>query len=148
MDREITHKRSRDCILCNSKGHGKNECPCLLKYGKPLPQKDPNSRQQLMIQLMDPNSFQNIYRDKTDERIVRENMRQVIPALIIHRRMIIDTNIVNHVNTYNLCCECTLLKEGGEINELEAKVLYHVKDICCYVTKNKDNLFVCMCNSA
>ena len=69
-------------------------------------------------------------------------MQSVMHTLIIHRLMVIDKNIAIPISTYN-CCEYTLLKDGGLINESQTKVLYHVKDIHIYLTRNQDNLVVC-----
>ena len=147
-NRSVTHNNSRDCRLCHSKGHGKNLCPCLLIYGNPLPSCNLGSRQQLVMQLSDIDSFQTIYRDDNDNRTILLNMQAVIPALIIHRRMVIDKNIAKPISTYNFCCECTLLMDGGSPNESQTKVLYHVKDINTYLTRNQDNLIVCQCKNA
>jgi hypothetical protein len=147
-NRSVTHNNSRDCRLCHSKGHGKNSCPCLLIYGNPLPSCNLGSRQQLVMQLSDIDSFQTIYRDDNDTRTILLNMQAVIPALIIHRRMVIDKNIAKPISTYNFCCECTLLMDGGSPNESQKKVLYHVKDINTYLTRNQDNLIVCQCKNA
>ena len=35
----------------------------------------------------------------------------------MHRRLLITTEINNHINHINLCIEYTFLKEDGKINE-------------------------------
>ena len=113
--RNKIHKGTRDCQLCRGSGHGKNECPCLNRFGKPLASKDSRSRQDLAMHLIDPTFYPNHYRTEGDKRIVFDNMPKIIPALVIHKRYIIDQNITNVTCASNLCCECTLLREGGNI---------------------------------
>ena len=142
---EKNHKGTRDCHLCYGKGHGENECPCLNRFGKPLASKDSRSRQDLAMHLIDPTFYPNHYRTEGDKRIVFDNMPKIIPALVIHKRYIIDQNITNVTCASNLCCECTLLREGGNIEHGQHRVLYHIRDISSYVTRRQDNLVVCLC---
>ena len=64
-----------------------------------------------------------------------ENMKRIIPPLIMHRRLLITTEINNPISYNNLCIEYTFLKEGGEINQNREIRLYHVRDMVSYITR-------------
>ena len=75
------------------------------------------------MQLAQTDYYENNYWDANDKRVVQENMRRIIPALIIHKRLLITTQIDDPINYNNLCIECTLLKEGDEINKPTIKTI-------------------------
>ena len=100
------------------------------------------------MQLVDIKSLQNIYRDDHDDKTVMLNTQAVVLTLIIHRHMILDNNITEAISVCNFCCACTLLKDGGLIDEYTKHVLYYVKDITLYLIRNQNNLVACQCNNA
>ena len=64
------------------------------------------------------------------------NMQKNTPSLVFHRRLIITTEINNPINyKNNVSIECSLLKEGGDINKKQELRLYHVGDVSLYVTR-------------
>ena len=69
------------------------------------------------MQLAQIDYYDNNYRDYNDTRVVQENTKRLIPALIRHRILLITIENNNHINPNNLCIECIFLKEGGEIHE-------------------------------
>ena len=137
-------KRSRACVLCSGKGHGKNKCPKLILYGAmPLARNDVNVRKILAMNIMDMNHFKTFTRDAFDEREVMKNFPNIrLPALIIHKKYLIDDNLVEKKMASNICLECTFLMEGGDEDIRFTKVLFKAQDVVGYIQKIVSNTIV------
>ena len=137
-------KRSRACVLCYGKGNGKNKCPKLIVYGAmPLARNDVNVRKDLAMNIMDINHFKTFTRDEFDERQVMKNFPNIrLPALIIHKKILIEENLVEKKMASNLCLECTFLMEGGEEDIRFTKVLFKAQDVAGYIQKTVSNTIV------
>ena len=136
--------RSRACVMCSGKGHGKNKCPKLILYGAmPLPDGVLNVRQTLSNNLMDVDHFKTFTRDDFDNREIMKSFPKFrLPALIIHKRYIIQENLVKKKVSSNLCLECTFLLTGGEEDFRYTKILFRAQDVAAYVQKTVSNTVV------
>ena len=137
-------KRTRRCVMCNGKGHGKNKCPKLIMYGAmPLARMDMKVRQTLAMNILDVNYFKTFIREEFDERQVMKNFPTIrLPALIIHKKYLIEDNLVENKVSSNLCLECTFLLDGGEEDIRFTKVLFKAQDVAAYVQKTVSNTIV------
>ena len=57
-------------MLCVSKDHGRFVCPKLICYGIPLPDKNVRSRQDLALQVEQPDYYENMFRESNETRVV------------------------------------------------------------------------------
>ena len=85
--------RSRACVMCSGKGHGKNRCPKLILYGAmPLPDGVLNVRQTLSNNLMDVDHFKTFTRDDFDNREIMKSFPKFrLPACIDYSQKIYHT---------------------------------------------------------
>ena len=137
-------QRTRACTLCYQKGHGIYKCPKLLHYGSfPLRQGDLEVRQTLASNMLDPDYFKSFKRDEDDQRVIMTSFPKFrLPGLIIHKRFIINENVIQKLVTEILCIECTFLVKGGEEDIRFTKNLFHVKDVGTYIQKTASNIVI------
>ena len=142
--------RSRSCYLCGGKGHGQFNCSHLISYGaKPLNYKDLEQRQELAMNIVDYTAYKTFTRDENDERIIMKNFpKKRLPAVILHKRYLIQDNLVNNKVPDNLCIECTFLKKGGDEDINCTKLLFLAKDVATYVQRTTTNLVVSLLHRA
>ena len=107
-------------------------------YGAmPLARMDMKVRQTLAMNILDVNYFKTFTREEFDERQVMKNFPTIrLPALIIHKKYLIEDNLVENKVSSNLCLECTFLLDGGEEDIRFTKVLFKTQDVAAYVKKN------------
>ena len=136
--------RTRRCVLCSGKGHGQYKCVKLLAYGcLPLEKGNETIRQQLSQDLSQNETFLTMKRTSDDNRTILKSLpRGNMAALILHRRLLINENLVDPVQPNNYCVECTILVDGGEEDPRYRLVLFRIGDVSAYVTKSKTNLVV------
>jgi len=136
--------RTRRCVLCSGKGHGQYKCVKLLAYGcLPLEKGNETIRQQLSQDLSQNETFLTMKRTSDDNRTILKSLpRGNMAALILHRRLLINENLVDPVQPNNYCVECTILVDGGEEDSRYRLVLFKIGDVSAYVTKSKTNLVV------
>ena len=65
-----------------------------------------------------------------------------LPALLIHKKYLIDDNLVEKKKASNLCLECTFLMEGGDEDIRFTKVLFKAQDVVGYIQKTVSNTIV------
>ena len=141
--------RTRSCTLCRQKKHGKFQCPILLAYGNaPIPKNDLHGRQTLSMNLSQKHIYSVHKKSKDDKREVMKSMPMSIPALIIHRRLLIKDDLANPLVPENFCLECTFLKDSGDEDERYTKVLFGIKDVSTFLTKSKTNVIVSLLDQA
>jgi len=136
--------KTRTCELCRQKGHGQFKCPSALQYGaSTLAKNDLDVRQILATNMSQRFGFKTLIRMEDDDRQVMKSMPCIkIPALIIHKRYLIDNNLVDTNVPENLCVECTFLQVGGEENKLFTKTLFKVRDVATYLTRGRSQVIV------
>ena len=64
-------------------------------------------------------------------------LRGTLPAVILHKRYMIDKNMIEPGQSDYYCIECTFLLIGGEEDLRYTLVLFRVGDVTAYVTKIK-----------
>ena len=135
--------KERKCVLCVTQGcGGQFVCQKLRLYGGlPLKRLNKFVRQQLQSNLAKKSSFQSLFRNEGDERSIMNSFpRGTLPAVILHRRYMIDKNMIEPDQSDNYCIECTFLLIGGEEDPRYTRVLFRVGDVGAYVTKNQLNV--------
>ena len=88
------------------------------------------------------NKFSVHKRHHEDTREVLKSMPNKIPALIIHKRCLINTGLGVPMVPENFCLECTFLKDGGIEDIRYTTVLCRINDVITYLTKSKTNVVV------
>ena len=63
-------------------------------------------------------------------------------AIIIHKRYLIDNNLVDTYAPENLCIEYTFLHIGGEDNKQLTKILFKVRDVATYLIRGRSQVIV------
>ena len=123
---------------------GQFKCNLLRLYGAdPLKYKDQQQRVDLAAKITDVNGFVTLMRDEDDERTVMKSFPKArLPAVILHKKYLINNNLVFNLSPDNLCIECTFLKVGGEEDINFTKALFHAKDVARYVQKTLTNVVV------
>ena len=136
--------RTRGCFLCGQKGHGQFKCPRMMNYGTfPLPEGDRDIRLCLANNILDVHYYNTYVRDINDHRPVMKSFpKSRIPGLIIHKRFLINKDLICSNPKDNLCVECTFLEKGGDENLQLTKTLFCAKDVSWYIQKTKSNLIV------
>ena len=135
--------KSRKFVLCVTQGcGGRFVCQKLRLYGGlPLKGKNKNFRQQLSSNLIKKSSFRIFFRNKGDERSIMKSFpRGTLPAVILHRRYMIDKHMIEPDQSDNYCIECKILLIGGKEDPRYTLVLFRVGDVAAYVTKNQLNV--------
>ena len=109
----------------------------------PLPDGDMYVRQTLANHIMDADHFKTFTRDEFDDKeVINSFPRFRQPALVIHKKYLVQENVVNKTVPSNICLECTFLMTGGEENLRYAKTLFRAQDVAAYVQKTASNTVV------
>ena len=109
----------------------------------PLPDGDLEIRQTLATNLLDPEYYPtHTYGEFDGREIMKSFPKFRLPGLIIHKRFVINENIVQKMVPGNLCIECKFLVKGGKEDLRYTKALFRAKDVATYVQKTKSNLIV------
>ena len=100
-------------------------------------------RQQLSINLAQPASFTTHHRNENDKQIVMQSFpRARLPAVILHKRYLIDKDLVDPDNHENYGIECTFLLVGGEEDPRYTLQLFKVGDVATYLVRNQANVVI------
>jgi hypothetical protein len=135
---------TRTCGLCRKSGHFQKNYPSLLCYKKaPLVLKDKTIRDVLCRDLNNSGKYTTHIRDAGDHRNVVRNFPTGVVGVVIHRRLLISTNLVQPNCAENFCLECTVLKQGGGECEVFTKALFNVPSVGAFITKSKSNIIIC-----
>ena len=132
--------KKRKCVLCVTQGcGGQFVCQKLILYsGLPLKGKNKFVRQQLSSNLIKKSSFQTFFWNEGDERSIMKSFpRGTLLAVILHKRYMIDKNMIEPGQSDYYCIECTFLLIGGEEDSRYTLVLFRVGGVAAYVTKIK-----------
>ena len=101
------------------------------------------------MNIVDYTAYKTFTRDENDERIIMKNFpKKRLPAVILHKRYLIQDNLVNNKVPDNLCIECTFLKKGGDEDINCTKLLFLAKDVATYVQRTTTNLVVSLLHRA
>ena len=120
------------------------KCTSMLNYGSyPLPDSYLEIRLTLANNLVNVHYYPTHFRDEYDQReIMKTFPKSRIPGLIIHKRFIINKDVICNDPKDNLCLECTFLLKGGEEDIRYTKALFRAVDVARYVQRTKSNLVV------
>jgi hypothetical protein len=136
-----TGKRTKTCSLCFQQGHTVRHCPSLEPYkGIPLPKDDRQARSELSVNLSQPNTYTTSPINSQDP--VCTSLPTGVQALIIHQRMLIDSNLLNSMVPSNFCFLCTILHDGGTEHERYTKRAFELGCIAKHITNNKQNIVI------
>jgi hypothetical protein len=139
--------KKRNCSYCRKSGHHINTCPSLLMYSKPpLPMNDRIVREVLAQDMLHPDKYTTFLRDAGDNRNIVRSFPVGVQGVVIHRRLLITSNVVQVNSIENMCLECTVLKDGC-VSELFTKVLFRVPAVNAYVNRGKTNIVICELDS-
>ena len=81
-------------------------------------------------------------RDDNDKRLVYVELPRKIKAIIVHKKYIIEQNLSNISQHDNVCVECTLLGDYGNVIEKYNKALFTKHCVTRHIGKSKNNLVV------
>jgi hypothetical protein len=136
-----TAKRTKTCSLCFQQGHQVKHCPSLDPYlGIPLPKDDREARSELAVNLSQPNTYTCSPLDPHTQ--VFKSLPTGVQALIIHRRVLIDSTLLNSMVPSNFCFLCTILHEGGTEHERYTRVAFQLSCIAKFITNSKSNIVI------
>jgi hypothetical protein len=138
--------KSRSCLVCRQKGHGKGRCPLITKYGiKPLEKNNESVRQRLSRNLSSITKFQLDNRPMGDARTIMTELPAMkeIKGLVIHRRFLMNHSLFNPLSPENICLECTILHEQGREHPSFTLQLFNIDCISAFIIRNKTNLIMC-----
>ena len=62
-----------------------------------------------------------------------DKLSLLTPCVIIHKRDMIDNNVVNPKAPDHICVECTLLEPGGKEHIWITLALFKVRDVAVYL---------------
>jgi hypothetical protein len=65
-----------------------------------------------------------------------------IRGVVIHRRYMVNSNLVQVEISENICLECTILTEHGVEHERYTKQLFNVECMSAHIVRNKTNLIM------
>ena len=81
-------------------------------------------------------------RDDNDKRLVYVELPRKIKAIIVHKKYIIEQNLSNISQHDNVCVECTLLGDYGNVIDKYNKALFTKHCVTRHIGKSKNNLVV------
>jgi hypothetical protein len=136
-----TAKRTKTCRLCFQQGHQVTHCPSLDPYlGIPLPKDDREARSELAVNMSQPNTYTSS--PLAQQTQVYKSLPTGVQALIIHKRVLIDSTLLNSIVPSNFCFLCTVLHEGGTEHETYTRAAFQLGCIAKFVTNSKANIVI------
>jgi len=150
MDEDFVLKGNSDrryCFLCRKPQCTRWTCSILKGYekvpGRLLVKGNQEVRDNLisLIATLD-NHVLCFNRSRDDQRVIFNELPRKVKAIIVYKKYIMEKNVSQMSQNDNICIECTLLGDHGEVIENYSKALFKKICIIRYVGKGTNNLVV------
>ena len=140
---ERSRKKYNTCGLCNQPHCAQWSCKKLKEYGGTIIVKNSKlAREKVGSRIMLPQSGIVEERENSDNRSVLLTIpKKGVKALVIHRKLVINKNVMMTLDFDNVAIEVTLLGDGGYPKSNYEKVLFTPSAVNTWVTFSQNRLF-------
>ena len=144
-EKHLSHTKRRtkknSCKLCQQHGCAQWNCNKLKAYnGTILPKNSHSSRVKLGNKLLIPTNGIIEKREATDTRPLLTSFPKLVKAMVIHRKILLNENVIDTISIDNVGIEVTLLGNYGDVMNLYDKVLYSPTLVFQWVTRTNNTL--------
>jgi hypothetical protein len=135
----------RSCLICRQKGHQVSSCERITRFGVPmLPKNNEKVRNRLSCNLSNVSRYALEKRPDTDSRMVFQELPALseIKGLVLHRRYLVNSKLLEVNIPENICLECTIITELGSDHPNYTKQLFSIECMCAHIVRNKTNIIL------
>jgi hypothetical protein len=135
----------RSCAICRQKGHQVSSCERITRFGVPmLPKNNDKVRNRLSCNLSNVSRYALEKRGDTDTRTVFQELPayKEITGIVIHRRYLVNSNLLEVNIAENICLECTIITEQGSDHPNYTKQLFNIECMSADIIRNKTNIIM------
>jgi hypothetical protein len=133
----------RSYLMCRQKGHQVSSCERITRFGVPMLAKNNEKvRSRLSCNLSNVSCYALEKRPDTDSRMAFQEPPALseIKGLVLHRRCLVNSQLVEANIPENMCLECAITTELGSDHPHCTKQLFSIECMCAHVVRNKNNV--------